>query len=89
MPVFGGCMQYRQLLDGKSVDKLTNVLHIEDGLYKMYFDMSVRVYDTGRERHILRIIPVKLDSKPSSGTSWVWIAAASVAGFAFGYAVAK
>lgn len=83
-----GMYEYRQILDGKSVDSVTNIFHISEGMYKLYFEMRVKIYGQSQPRVIQRIIPIKL-SDPVSDYTWLYVAGGFIFGGVLGYAIAK
>lgn len=86
-----GMYEYSQLLEGTSVDSISNILQLPDGKYKIWFRMQVLKWppEDKQYRTILRGIPVRFEHQVQSGPPWLWIIGSFVVGGLIGYGVAK
>lgn len=86
-----GMYEYAQILDGTSHDRVTNVVHLGDGRYNIYFRLAPLRYpaSAGIERQIIKVIPVKLEREVSTTTPWLYIIGSFALGTLIGIGIAR
>lgn len=86
-----GMYEYSQILEGTSIDSITNIFQLTNGEYKLWYRISVKKWppESNSYRHILRGIPIKLDNPVQTSTPWGWIIGSFIVGGLIGFGIAK